>query len=394
MKKVFLCVLSLTLVLFSCKNSLVDVSKVSQKNYSEMTAEELAALDAEHTWFLSILNNSRTADTDNYPPFLYDLSLTRGDGTLTPFSELSDVEKENFASLWKKHNVEVVTEKLKVDPVLRSLVETDAEAFDMAYSAEMRSGCDSIDSFVQRYFAELDKVERRNAAQENSARWSWDKNKEDKNLITKKTLVQSSLNILKTVDSKNSIKGMVIATDDNGASSSGSHGHAAIIEISDLKNKADINGLTKFSYSSTPKGKGGKWENKADGVQIKPLGYWAGDAGTSAKTVSLYRVRDVESTTTDTSIETDSKYASEIDCNSAVDNANSYVGTKYYFPITNYLFTNPDDISRGIYCSQLVYLAWKGVSNKYILENQGHCVMPKEIMKSEKLDIVSTWKNI
>ena len=75
------------------------------------------------------------------------------------------------------------------------------------------------------------------------------------------------------------------------------------------------------------------------------------------------------------------------ECKKAVESAYKYNGIKYH------IHPGHNKTKTGIYCSQLVYLAWKGVSKEYVLENEGLYITPKELAKSSKIKVINTYVN-
>lgn len=382
------------LLLFSCKNSVsIKNPQRSDLTYLQtienLSSHELAEKEIENMWRLDAIENSARA-AFTYPEFLNEITFFDENNTEKSFLDLDNNEKARFTEAWKKFRSKEIENKLEEDPVFRELLLVDLAAFEETYTTASRSALKNYENFMSKYFENIDKYSSLNEP-ENTARKI-----NNNNPITKDCGVKNSMEVLKNCfqmyanEENTQGCGLILITPDNSSSGSGGFGHAALISIDKWNDKFLDDALLELSISSTPKGKGGIWEGKKDGVQKEPVGYWAGNAGSSAKTVSVYYVKKqrivYENGEISDKTEDDDRATLE-ECKKAVECAEKYDGIKYKF------HANKNRTDKGIYCSQLVYLGWKGVSKEYVLENQGNYVMPKELAKSSKIKVIKTYKN-
>jgi len=382
------------LLLSACKNSVsITNPQKSDLTYLQtienLTSHELAEKEIENMWRLDAIENSARA-AYTYPEFLNEITFFDENNTEKSFLDLDNNEKARFTEAWKKFRSKEIENKLEEDPVLKEMIIIELAAFEETYNTASRSALKNYENFMSKYFENIDKYSTLNEP-ENTSRKA-----KKKDPITKDSGVPESMNALRACFQKYEEEeepqgsGLILITPDNSSNGRGGKGHAALIKTGNWDSKFESNALLKLSITSSPLGKGGQWEGKIDGVQDEPVGYWAGNAGSSAKTVSVYYVKKQNLVYDDGELNEQSSVddrASLEECRNAVECAKKYYGIKYS------LFHKHDTTKNGIYCSQLVYLAWKGVSKDYILENEGIWVTPKELAKSSKIKVINTYVN-
>jgi hypothetical protein len=382
------------LLLLSCKNS-VTVKTPQRTDFTylqvmeNLSSHELAEKEIENMWRLDAIENSARA-AYTYPEFLNEITFFDENNTEKSFLDLDNNEKARFTEAWKKFRSKEIENKLEEDPVFRELLLVDLAAFEETYSTASRSALKNYENFMSKYFENIDKYSSLNEPESTSRK----ANKKDP--IKKDSGVLESMNALRNCFQKYEEEedpqgsGLILITPDNSSNGRGGKGHAALIKTGKWNDDFQKNALLKLSITSSPLGKGGQWEGKIDGVQDEPVGYWAGNAGSSAKTVSVYYVKKQNLVYDDGELNEQNSVddrASLEECLKAVECAKKYYGKNYS------LFHGHDSTEKGIYCSQLVYLAWKGVSKDYILENEGWWVTPKELAKSSKIKVINTYVN-
>lgn len=294
-------------------------------------------------------------------------------------SELSDEEKIVFYKVWKEKNIEEMSQKFSTDEDLMLAVNIENEAFDKTYkSSRSVLGDFSFDLFARKYEKELNLLMKKNFISR-----SVDSSEDEPNEITSGCLVLNSVNIL---EEKWQIGRILVCTDTSSSSASSFVGHCSMMCYSAWDDAWKDDGLQRIAVTSYPKNNNAQWDGKEDGVQLEPIGMWAGNSGGSAGKVSLYDVRKVKWVWDWFNSHNEYTSAPPSDYDNAVKYAIDKIGKPYNW---NFFYKNNEE---KFYCSSLVYLAWLSLSTDYDMSD-GLWISPAGIASLNKTVLVKSYSN-
>lgn len=351
---------------------------------SEKTTSEIATDYVKNLYIRSNVAAGRSIYSEEYPAIIFEESIEDKNGNRILFSEMTDEEKRIFFEIWEKSYISDLEKNFNENPDLAEMVAVENQALELAIQDLNRSCEDGIidsNGLEKKFFKNLKKqTERLNKEKTRSSSSSGDP-------ITANCLVEASVNKLKA----NYQKGRVLVS--TGTGSSGSSGiaylgHASMMYFDKWGEDWNKNGLANAMITSSPKNTGSSWPGKEDGVQLEPIGYWAGNSSGSATKVMIYNVG--KSKWVWNWLKSGNKFtdAPTSDYVKAVEKADKYKGCKY-----NWNYANKWNMEE-FYCSQLVWRAWERVSEDYNLSTDLLTwVTPSDLANSKRSKQVVTYSN-
>lgn len=372
MKKLFYFVMIIG-CLASCNRDIIIEENATKNTQSPYVIAE------DYVRNLLIRNNvavGRSVYSDEYPEFLYTEDIVDENGNTMLFADMSDEEKASFMSLWERTTVAEVAEKIgeNADIAMAVVMENTAVEEAVRMAARFSDGVVVSSEFTDTFFNALENAMKKQTMAVSRAGGSSSGNE-----VMPGCLVASSVEKLKSVYKK----GRFLVTLGTG-SSFGFTGHASIMYEPEWKANWGTDSLVMTMVTSSPDG-GVKWPEKTDGVQLEPLGYWAGNSSGSANKVYVYEVQKRRWVWN--WLKSGYKYtsASSAECTQAADNAFEYIGKPYS------LGSKWD--TDKFYCSELVWRAWYDVSSDYNMNNFLGWVSPLDLMLSPRSKEVAFFHN-
>lgn len=363
----------LFLLAVSCNNG-VEISDEIELSPSLVASNYFSKIDQ-----FDNLVYSRSAEKLVVPSFINDMLIEDSEGNEIFVSDLSDEEKIRFYEIWKEKNIEELMQKFSTDEELMLAVDIENKAFDKAYkSCKSVIGDFTIDSFAKKYEKELRLLMKKSLVSR-----SVDSSKENPNEITSDCLIPNSVSIL---EKEYKMGRILVCTDTSSSSASSYIGHCSMMCYSEWDKEWGDDGLQKIAITSYPAGKNAYWEGKSDGVQLEPMGLWAGNRDSSASKVSIYDVRKVRWVWDWFNSHYEYTEAPDDDYIKAVKYAEDQKGKPY-----NWFFLYKDN-QESFYCSSLVYLAWLSLSEDYRM-SYGLWISPSGIASSDKTVFVRSYNN-
>lgn len=373
MKKI-LYLICFSVLLFSCSNESVNEATSVSNTISD---KDIATRYFENRIFLELNNkNVRNVGSIDYPSIMYDLTIYDDNGDLINFEQLSESEKEIFYSNWKRENIEQLQKKLAKNPDLRVTLEIDNEIMsDLLNTVERTVTFTAPEKLLKKYLNKLDVYRYSDDLEEDNIRAA------DKYTLTEECLNMNSVLFLK----ENYKQGYILATTDNGSSSSAFVGHASLLSEQGWDNSWEEDGLSKIAYTAWPKLEGQmKWPGKKDGVQQEPIAVWAGNKKVCVGMVKILKHRRAVH---DKNGNTTYKDASDDDFYKAVKYAESKDGVKY--SVISHLSMNDEE---RFYCSKLVQKSFLIVSNEFKFSNF-FWTTPGDLISAKNTVIIAEFDN-
>lgn len=377
---------SMSCVLFSAflLSCTPDMEIKQTNDTSKKTTSDIATDYVKNLYIRNNVATGRSIYSEEYPSFLYEEDIEDTNGNKILFSEMTDEEKKVFFEIWEKTYISELAEKFKETPELAEMVAIENNALDLVVQ-ELNRSCENgiIDpnDLGRKYIKILKKqTEKMNKQKARSSSSGGDS-------VTADCLVESSVNKLKA----NYKKGRVLVSTGTGSSGSSGFaylGHASMMYFDEWGEDWNKNGLANAMITSSPKNTGSSWPGKVDGVQLEPIGYWAGNSSGSATKVMIHNVG--KSKWVWNWLKSGNKFtdAPTSDYVKAVEKADKYKGCKY-----NWNYANKWDMEE-FYCSQLVWRAWERVSEDYNLSSDALIwVAPSDLANSKRSKEIATYKN-
>lgn len=368
MKKVCLTMLVLSSLLVGCNQQLnIDdyISDVEQNSTKSVAEQYVSNLLVQEKLLTSANRSISTTELDMFN----EMEIEDEKGNMITFADLSEGDKILFVNDWYNETVDLLQKKMSVDASIAEMLTIENKAFSSTMNEVNRSifPC-TVESFIDSYSKNLTKLLK----ESNNARATAKKGE-----ITSDTPMNAySLGIIKS----NWKKGrLLVCKDTNSSSASFYLGHASMMYHT-WSPEMERDPTTKATYTSSPIDNSAQWQGKTDGVQEEPIGYWVGLGEACAKKVSILNVRSSKWSW-------GWKYtaASDSDYLKAAEEINDYDGIQYGIPINKHS-------TKKIYCSQLCYLAWEDVAEKYKIDS-GLFVKPADLISSRNTTVEASINN-
>jgi len=337
-KNLFVLLALTTLFCISCQNN-VEIEKQSEKQ----EVIEIAENYVNNLFVRNNISQGRSIYSTDYPDFLYNKKIIDSAGNTISFNDLEQKEKDEYVELWKKEMITSITDLLETDENILEIMQLENSATNNAIRsiAKNRNITVNFEEFTNRFFENIQKNMKKKDIFINRSSSSGN-NKE----ITSDCLVDSSVEKLK----KYYKKGRALITLGTNSSSNFT-GHASLMYEPSWQEKWESNGLEKIMITSSPKGaKYVSWPDKTDGVQLEPIGYWAGNSGGSAHKVYIYNIGNYMLKWSKFLDGFKFYNASNNEYIKAADNAYKYLGKPYALGTTS---------TKSFYCSELVWKGWQ-----------------------------------
>ena len=370
MKKEFLLVVLLSILMLGCNQQIKidDYVKEVNQNVGKSVAEQYISNLLVQEKLLSA-NNRSVSVTDL--ELFEDIEIVDENGNVNFYTDLTEEEKVLFVNDWYNETVKQLQEKINKDKSIEEMLSVENQAFAITISEVNRSvlSC-SAEAFVKSYSKNLSKLVKKIDNTRSS---------KGKAEITSDTpMNEYSLELLHSKWKKGRI---LVCKDTSSSSSSFYLGHASMM-YNEWNSDMEKNPLYKATFTSSPlNDKITHWEGKIDGVQEEPIGYWAGLGEGCAEKISILNIRS--------SKKVDGEWvytpATDVDYLKAAEEINDYEGTPYGLPLNK-------NKTKKIYCSQLCYLAWLDVDDKYKL-GSGVYVKPADLISSRNTTVEISLNN-
>lgn len=374
-KLAFILAFAFIFIFVSCQNQFYN--KVIKEELSlEKTPETVATEYFKKLESLDSMQTSRTISSV-VPSFIENMEIETANGKAMLVSELPQDEQEMLYKIWLEQSISELTKKLSSDEDLLTLVNIENTAFYMTIdnSRSANNSNFSAEKFLKKYQKNLSSITN---VYETSR--SASQNKE----ITKDCLVKNSVDILKANYKKGYI---LICTDTTSSSASSFIGHSSIMAFDTWQSVWEEDGLARMTITAYPKNMNAKWECKTNGVQLEPIGLWAGNSGSSANKVKLFSVQKEKWVWNWFNSGFQYTPAPDSDYNSATEYALAQIGKPY-----NWSFIK--DLDSAFCCSSLIYKSWKRISNDYDMSLPVlFWVAPSDIANSNKTVLVTSFNN-
>lgn len=358
----------------SCQNQFYN--KIIKEELSlEKTPETVASEYFKKIESLDSMQTSRAINS-SLPSFIENMEIETATGKSMFVSELPQEEKEMLYKIWLEQSISELAKKLSSDEDLLTLVNIENTAFYMTVdnSRSANNSNFSAEKFLKKYQKNLSSITN---VYETSR--SASQNKE----ITKDCLVKNSVDILKANYKKGYI---LICTDTTSSSASSFIGHSSMLAFDSWQSVWEEDGLARMTITSYPKNMNAQWEGKTNGVQLEPIGLWAGNSGGSANKVKLFSVQKEKFVWKWFKLDSVYTPAPDSDYNSAVEYARAQIGKPY-----NLSFIK--DVDSAFYCSSLIYKSWRRMSSEYDMSYPVFWVSPADIAGSHKTVLVTSFNN-
>lgn len=312
-----------------------------------------------------------------YPEFLeIEYEIEEGGN----FNALSNDEKELFFKRWQDDYEQQLLEKFSENDELVKMIKLENDVLKLTLYDASRS----ITSITEEDFLKLAYKNFEYLTKSTARAASPPATENSHYRIRKDCLVQESVTIFK----ENYKKGRIIVSGGPGSSSlleGSSFGHSSMMAFDTWSDGWDNNGLARTTITSYPQRtkphKNVYWDGKIDGVQLEPLGMWAGDDTGSVKITCIYDVQKKIAR---------KKYepAPTEDYIKAADYAMAQIGKPY-----NWNFGSKGSEEK-FYCSSLVYKSWQRISEQYNMSNRGLIwVTPGHIAASDRTLLITRFQN-
>lgn len=369
MKKVCFTLVLLTSLLVGCNQQLKiddymsEVDENSKKSVAEQYVSNLLVQEKLLT------SNSRSVLTTELALF-EEIEIEDKNGNKISYSDLNEEDKVLVVNDWYEETVGQLQEKIDKDSSIEEMLIIENKAFSLTMEDTSRSilPC-TVENFISLYSNNLSKLLKDSTGARATAK---------KGEITSDTeMNENSVNIIKSKWKKGRL---LVCTDTNSSSASFYLGHASMM-FKDWSDQMEKNAMTMATYTSSPIDKSAQWKGKIDGVQEEPIGYWVGLGSACAKKVCILNVRSSK-----WSFGWKYTVASDSDYNKAAAEIDDYAGTPYGLSISK-------DLTNKIYCSQLCYLAWKDVADKYKINSGLLTVTPSELISSRDTTLEGSINN-
>lgn len=380
MKKLLFCFTSL--LFLGCKNVFIsndieevkDLEKKSIEQITEESIETMLAMDA-------LFSARSVTEIDDYPAIMNEIVIEDENGNTIYFENLSNNEKVVIYDEWKRNLYDNILKKLSEDDGLAEMYNIENEAINETLNSLEGERCikkSDIEKFNYFYEKNLQKILKSSKARSSSSK---------KGEITNDCLVNSSVQKVKS----NYQKGNFLVCKDSSSSNSGSYiGHASLMKEDNWNSAWENDGLGEMTITSSPINKSAQWDNKKDGVQYEPIGYWAGNAEGSANKVSIYKVQHVKIQKKGLfETETITSPVSDSERDTTITTAEQYKNCGY-----SWLYINKWREDK-IYCSQLVWKSWYKTSEDCDL-SLGKTVVfvsPSDLTKSPSAVFLTSYSN-
>lgn len=291
MKKYSRCILYSGIIIaflftLGCKNQISGGSS----DFVESEPEKAAMQYIRNMRVWDNIGKGRNATAElEYPDYFNNMDFVDEKGNKIIFNELPDDKKTVFCEAWHDYEVKRITGLLENDSELLKKVVLENQAVQESLRVAERNlfvDCSS-QLFIAQYLKKRSALVEKQRKEESAGRSSSGEGAGIE--ITSDCLVEDSVNALKSVYKKGLV---LLCTDTSSSISSMYIGHCAMTYRNKWDDAWNKDGLESVTISSWPLDKKtSKWKYKVDGVQVEPLGYWAGNSGGSARHVKVLQMQ-------------------------------------------------------------------------------------------------------